>query len=150
MMTNPATRNNVPRHESYTSFGDSMLIAFYLAVLIFLNIVVLPRLVEGRHESYTSFGDSMLTAFYLAVMIFRIWCLAADSGRMAECEICCLAADGGRMAECDIPLTSDIIQIPSGRVNGQVTPGNLKATSTRLTKRERIDVADHTQRMYGL
>ncbi|GKA99564.1 hypothetical protein Tco_0827558 [Tanacetum coccineum] len=133
------------RHESYTSFGDSMLIAFYLAVMIFricclaadsgrkvecehesytLSAVYDVRGVTsiGLHESYTSFGDSMLTAFYLAVMIFRIWCLAADSGRM----------------------------IPSGRVNGQVTPGNLKATSTRLTKRERIDVADHTQRMYGL
>nr|GEW01585.1 hypothetical protein [Tanacetum cinerariifolium] len=46
-----------------------------------------------------------------------------------------------------IPLTSDIIQIPSRRVNGQITLGNLKATSARLTKRERIDVADNTQHM---
>ncbi|GKG33933.1 hypothetical protein Tco_0434092 [Tanacetum coccineum] len=38
-----------------------------------------------------------------------------------------------------IPLTSDIIHIPSGRVNGQVAFDNLKATSARLTKREHID-----------
>ncbi|GJW23962.1 hypothetical protein Tco_0037773 [Tanacetum coccineum] len=97
-------------HKSYTSFGDSMLIAFYLAVMIFricclaadsgrkvecghesytLSAVYDVRGVTSiglLHESYTSFGDSMLTALYLAVMIFRIWCLAADSGRMAECD----------------------------------------------------------------
>ncbi|GKB25940.1 hypothetical protein Tco_0865341 [Tanacetum coccineum] len=73
-------QGNLARHESYTSFGDSMLIAFYLAVMIFriccLTVdsgrksqMLFRNL--ARHESYTSFGDSMLTAFYLVVMIFR-------------------------------------------------------------------------------
>ncbi|GKD25677.1 hypothetical protein Tco_1231891 [Tanacetum coccineum] len=48
------------------------------------------------------------------------------------------------------PLTSDIIQPPSGRVNGPFTLDNLKATSVRLTNHEHIDVAYHTQCMYIL
>ncbi|GJZ65215.1 hypothetical protein Tco_0621911 [Tanacetum coccineum] len=88
----------------------------------------------ASYESYTSFGDSMLIAFYLAVMIFRICCLAADSGRKVtwrEYGVLARIVEGWQVESFSnyvglprygwkdgvvIPLTSDIIQIPSGRV----------------------------------
>ncbi|GJV98698.1 hypothetical protein Tco_1553950 [Tanacetum coccineum] len=54
-----------------------------------------------KRQPYTSFGDRngdccsngivaamVVIALYLAVMIFRLCCVAANSGRMAECENC--------------------------------------------------------------
>ncbi|GJR64759.1 trans-resveratrol di-O-methyltransferase [Tanacetum coccineum] len=139
----------VIRHESYTSFGDSMLIAFYLAVMIFricclaadsgrkvecehesytLSAVYDVRGVTsiGLHESYTSFGDSML----------EICCLAADVEGRGRCvEI--LLASGKPMCKAFHHITLCTINFMAllDMIIGAVLDESVSLMKMRLTLR---------------
>ncbi|GKC20011.1 hypothetical protein Tco_1022161 [Tanacetum coccineum] len=96
-----AARHRACSHgQLHTFFSCPILINLSPTLKLLRNYVVLLRIVEGwqsarigrlsnLYERRCNICETIgLLAFYLAVMIFRLCRVAANSGRMAECENC--------------------------------------------------------------